>query len=165
MSDPRGTLFYRSRQQIKIVKRLWLSSGTWANLCVCFTLPSPRSSVSPGPGDKMILVEEGDQTLCPAAVPEYVINGNNRVKGVCGVVLWAAILRFQGRKEGNWFLWCLYQFSLFFLLSLTREEGIYLGVVNIHTLTTTHTIPAYLCGVLVFKNWKKFQILCTSVNI
>lgn len=43
--------------------------------------------MSPGPGDKMILVEEGDQTLCPTAVPEYVINGNNRVKGVCGGVL------------------------------------------------------------------------------
>lgn len=43
----------------------------------------------------MILVEEGDQTLS-TAVSERVINGNYRVKGVCGVVLRADI--FQRRK-------------------------------------------------------------------
>lgn len=54
--------------------------------------------MSPGPGDKTILIEEGGQTLCPTAVSEHFINGNNRVKGVCGVVLRADILRFQGSK-------------------------------------------------------------------
>lgn len=51
--------------------------------------------MSPGPGDKIILVEEGDQTLS-TAVSERVINGNYRVKGVCGAVLRADI--FQRRK-------------------------------------------------------------------
>lgn len=53
--------------------------------------------MSPGPGDKIILVEEGDQTLS-TAVSERVINGNNRVKDVCGAVLRADILRFERRK-------------------------------------------------------------------
>lgn len=37
---------------------------------------------SPWADDKMILTEERDQTLiCPTSMPEYVINGNNMVKG------------------------------------------------------------------------------------
>lgn len=55
--------------------------------------------MSPGPGDKMILIEKRRSvTLCPTAGSEHFINGNNRLKGVCGVVLRGDILRFQGRK-------------------------------------------------------------------
>lgn len=95
MSDPRGILFYKSRQQIKNCE-VTLVVHWHLRKSLCLFCPSHRS-VSPGPGDRMILVEEGDQTLS-TAVSERVINGNNRVKGVCGAVLRADILRFERRK-------------------------------------------------------------------
>lgn len=97
--------------------------------------------MAPGPGDKMILVEEGGQTLCPTAVSEHVINRNNRVKGVCGV-LRADILGLQGRK-----LEISLKISLKFPYSLKKELPplVFVPVVSVFPFVTERGRRAFTC--------------------